>query len=68
MASNPIPKCVICGKPIVRMVRQWCVDDYGRKSYYLRWSKSKYCSNRCQKRAYRKRRKLKQLHRIFGDS
>lgn len=54
--SNPVNKCVVCGKPITKMVRVrvW-------NGYYLQWSKAKYCSQTCIMRAYRRRVKKRRL-------
>lgn len=62
MSRSPINKCVVCGTPIVRMkkVRTW-------DGYYLDWSRRSYCSNKCEKRASRRRIKKRRLERVFGD-
>lgn len=50
--------CVVCGKPIVRMVKQ----PLGRTGKYRRvWSKRAYCSDACEQKAYRIRRKKKHI-------
>lgn len=60
--GNPIPKCVVCGTPIVKMkkIRVW-------DGYYLTWRQASYCSAKCSQRAYRRRKKAERLARVFGD-
>lgn len=50
--------CEVCGKPIIRMVKQ----PLGRTGKFRRvWSQAVYCSRACEARAYRRRRKLKRI-------
>jgi ribosomal protein L20 len=54
--QNPIKRCVVCRRPIVRQVKQ----PLGRTGKYKRvWSKAKYCSHACEMKAYRQRRNAK---------
>lgn len=59
---SPINKCKVCGKPIVKMrkVRVW-------DGYYLDWSRASYCSNRCEKRASRRRIKARRITAITDN-
>lgn len=69
MRRNPIPKCAVCGKPIVKMRRISVVNSWtGERGYYLDWSKATYCSKRCQKRAERRRKKLRNFGDILNDA
>lgn len=50
--------CVVCGKPIIRQVKQ----VLGRTGKYRRvWSQRAYCSAACEQKAYRRRRKIKKI-------
>lgn len=55
---NPIRRCTVCGKPIVKQVKEML----GTTGKYRRvWSKAKYCSRACELKAYRRRRKAKKF-------
>lgn len=59
---HPINKCLVCGKPIVKMqkIRVW-------DGYYLAWvTNAKYCSAKCSQRAYRRRIKQRRLENLTG--
>jgi predicted nucleic acid-binding Zn ribbon protein len=62
---NPISKCVICGKPIVKMRKR--LEGPGLSQYRLEWRRAKYCSNACAVMAHRRRKRAEAFKRIFGD-
>lgn len=66
MARSPIPRCLICGKPIVRMRR--VPVGRGKQQFRLEWSQAKYCSDACKMIAYRRRKRAAALRRVLGDS
>lgn len=58
LRKHGISICCICGKPIVRMVKQ----PLGTTGKFRRvWSKAAYCSRACRAKAYRIQRKIKRL-------
>jgi len=63
MKQNPIRRCSVCGKHIVKMRR--LRHKFG---YTLDWSKASYCSNACRQFAYRQRKKREMLYRLFGSN
>lgn len=65
MSRSPIPHCVVCGAPIVKMRRIAC--GRGKKQFRLEWSTASYCSDACTMIAYRERKRRAMLNRVFGD-
>ncbi len=56
----PVMTCPVCGKKFVRMRRVPLADG----KYYLTWNlRVKYCSEKCLQRAYRMRKRKRDLLR-----